>query len=292
MRLKFVLTIIIAFMLLLLSACSPAASAAAPAAPQSSTVPQATSVEALAVEPTSVANTAPVEPAPAQSESSGTPGLSNRVSDSVNKLLMFEHKLLDSYRIEMNGVEPRIDIMDNTLGELKFERQIEMAGDDLHLISNLVEKGEVTTREGYIIGGSNVDTMKDYEIKAGKLEDGGGMVGMGFAMFPINVGMPVIMGAQGATLEGEETIEGRTAERWALDSANLPQEALDFTGFKSIKGTAWIDKESGTLLNLILDYAQEFSDLSASSPKSLGVGNGHIDLSVSQIGQTKVTLPQ
>jgi hypothetical protein len=286
-------TLIIIFALLFVAACSPATTAATPSALQSSMASQTTAKNTPIAESTAVANAAPTEPAmPAQSEPSGTPGLSNRVSDSVNKLLMFEHKLLDSYRIEMSGVEPRIDIMDNTLGELKFERQIEMAGDDLHMISNLEEKGEKATREGYIIGGLNTDTMKDYEIKASKLEDGGGMVGMGFAMFPINVGMPVIMGAQGATLEGEESIAGRTAEKWVLDSAHIPQESLDFTGFKSIKGTAWIDKETGTLLKLVLDYEQEFVDPDPNSDKMLGVGKGKIDLVVSQIGQTKVTLPQ
>ena len=100
------------------------------------------------------------------------------------------------------------------------------------------------------------------------------------------------MDAQGATLQGEEPIEGRVAEKWLLDSANIPKEALEFTGFKSIKGTAWIDKDSGTLLKLNLDYAQEFVDPDPNSDKSLGMGQGHIDLLVSQIGQVKVSLPQ
>jgi hypothetical protein len=268
--------------LLLMAACSPAAPTTTPTTSQSAAVPQATTAKA-----------APVEPAaPAQAEPGGTPGLSSRVSDSVNKLLLLEEKQLDSYRIEMSGVEPNIDIMDNTLSEKKYQRQIEIDGDNVHMISNLEEKGEKTTREGYVIGGLNVDTMKDYEIKDGKLEDGGGMVGMGFAMFPLSVGMPVIMGGQGATLQGEEQIAGRTAEKYAIDSANIPAEALAFMGFKSIKGTAWIDKETGTLLKLVLDYAQEFVDPDPNSTKVLGVGTGRIDLEVSQIGQTKVTLPQ
>jgi hypothetical protein len=271
-------------MLLFIAACSPTAPAVAP---------QTTSVSVPAAEPTAAANVVPVEPAaPAQTEPGGTPGLSSRVSDSVNKLLLLEEKQLDSYRIEMSGVEPNIDIMDNTLSEKKYQRQIEIDGDNVHMISNLEEKGEKTTREGYVIGGLNVDTMKDYEVKDGKLEDGGGMVGMGFAMFPLSVGMPVIMGGQGATLQGEEQIAGRTAEKYAIDSANIPAEALAFTGFKSIKGTAWIDKETGTLLKLMLDYEQEFVDPDPNSTKVLGVGTGRIDLEVSQIGQTKVTLPQ
>jgi hypothetical protein len=275
-------TLIIVGTLLLMAACSPAAPTTTPAASQSAALPQATTAKA-----------APVEPAaPGQAEPGGTPGLSSRVSDSVNKLLLLEEKQLDSYRIEMSGVEPNIDIMDNTLSDKKFERQIEIDGDNVHMISNLEEKGEKTTREGYIVGGLNVDTMKDYEVKDGKLEDGGGMVGMGFAMFPLSVGMPVIMGGQGATLQGEEQIAGRTAEKYAIDSANIPAEALAFTGFKSIKGTAWIDKETGTLLKLALEYAQEFVDPDPSSSKILGVGQGRIDLEVSQIGQTKVTLPQ
>jgi hypothetical protein len=275
-------TLIIVGTLLLMAACSPAAPTTTPAASQSAALPQSTTAQA-----------APVEPAaPAQAEPGGTPGLSSRVSDSVNKLLLLEEKQLDSYRIEMSGIEPNIDIMDNTLSDKKFERQIEIDGDNVHMISNLEEKGEKTTREGYIVGGLNVDTMKDYEVKDGKLEDGGGMVGMGFAMFPLSVGMPVIMGGQGATLQGEEQIAGRTAEKYAIDSANIPAEALAFTGFKSIKGTAWIDKETGTLLKLMLDYEQEFVDPDPNSTKVLGVGTGRIDLEVSQIGQTKVTLPQ
>jgi hypothetical protein len=285
--------IIIAFTLLLVAACSPEAPTAASVAPQSSSAAQPTAKNAPTAESTAVANAAPTEPAtPVQSDPSGTPGLSNRVSDSVKKLLMFDHKALDSYRIDMSGVEPRIDIMDNTLGETKFERQIEMAGDNVHLISNLTEKGETTTREGFIIGGRNIDTMKDYEIKNGKAEDAMGLVGAGFAMFPLSVGAPIMMGAQGATLKVEESIAGRTAEKYAIDSANIPQESLAFTGFKSLKGTAWIDKETGTLLKLVLDYAQEFVDPDPNSNKTLGVGNGHIDLAVSQIGQTQVNLPK
>ena len=278
--------IIIAFMLLSLAACSPAASAVKPAAPSTA------ATTASAVKPTEAAPVAPsAATLPAPSEPSGTPGLSNRVSDSVNRLLLLDKKTLDSYHIEMSGVEPRLDFTDNTLSELKFERQIDIAGDNVHLISKLTEKGETTTREGYIIGGSHTDTAKDYEIKAGKVEDGSGMVGVGFAMFPLSVGAPVIMGAQGATPQGEENIEGRVAEKYILDSANIPQAALEFTDFKSIKGTAWIDKESGTLLKLNLDYEEEFVDPDPKSDKSLGVGKGHIDLLVSQIGQVKVSLP-
>ncbi|HTP10613.1 MAG TPA: hypothetical protein VMP08_20305 [Anaerolineae bacterium] len=282
--------IITALALLFVAACSPAAQTAVPksaATTQSSTAaqpaaaaPQATTV---AVQPTAPA---------AQPEPSDTPGLSNRVSDSIKKLLMFDHKVLDSYRIDMSGVEPNVDIVDNTLNERKFERQIEMAGDNVHLISKLTEKNETTTREGYIIGGSNKDTLKDYEVKNGKAEDAGGMVNVGFAMFPLSVGAPVYMGAQGATLQGEEQIAGRTAEKYAIDSANIPQAALDVTGFKSIKGTAWIDKETGTLLKLVLDYAQEYADPDPKNTKPLGVGNGHIDLAVSQIGQAQVNLPK
>ena len=287
----FVLSIIIAS--LLLSACgSSSAQAVSSATSPAATSPVATTT-APTVKPAEAATVTPSEPAlPTQSAPSGTPGLSNRVSDSANKLLMFDHKVLDSYRIDMSGVDPRVDIADNTLGETKFERQIEMAGDNVHLISKLTEKGETTTREGYIIGGRNTDTLKDYEIKNGKPQDAMGMVNAGFAMFPLSVGAPIIMGAQGATLQGEESIEGRTAEKYAIDSANIPEESLAFMGFKSLKGTAWIDKESGTLLKLMLDYTQEFVDPNPNSDKTLGVGNGHIVLVVSQIGQTKVSLPQ
>jgi hypothetical protein len=287
MHTRILFCLLIGTLLLVVTACGSSAAPATPSASQSSAAPQASAP------PATTADAPAAEPAaPAQTEPGGTPGLSSRVSDSVNKLLLPEEKQLDSYRIDMSGVEPTIDIMDNTLIGKKYQRQIEIDGDNVHMISNLEEKGEKTTREGYIIGGRNVDTMKDYEVNDGKLEDGGGMVGMGFAMFPLSVGMPVIMGGQGAVLQGEETIAGRMAEKYAIDSANIPKEALDFAGFKSIKGTAWIDKETGVLLKLLLDYEQEFVDPDPNSTKVLGVGTGRIDLEVSQIGQTKVTLPQ
>src|SRR3974377_2285246 len=96
--------LLILAMLLALNACS-SSNAPATSAPALS----ATAVNVPAAEPTTAVNAAPVGLAvPAQAEPFGTPGLSNRLSDSVKKLLMFDHKVLDSYRIDMSGVEPRI----------------------------------------------------------------------------------------------------------------------------------------------------------------------------------------
>ena len=59
-----------------------------------------------------------------------------------------------------------------------------------------------------------------------------------------------------------------------------------------IKGTAWVDKQTGALLKLTLDYQEGVTDPMAANNPVMGSASGHVDFLVTQVGKTTVTLPQ
>jgi hypothetical protein len=89
---------------------------------------------------------------------------------------------------------------------------------------------------------------------------------------------------------GTETLEGRTAEVYAVDSSGSDGGVLGGLEIpiRMARGTVWVDGETGALLKAALDYQADVKDTSGSLQ---GSGPGHLDIVVTQVGRVSVALP-
>jgi hypothetical protein len=56
----------------------------------------------------------------------------------------------------------------------------------------------------------------------------------------------------------------------------------------SVSGKIWVDQQTGALLKAVLDYQAEVTD---SSGNDQGSGSGHVEITVTQVGNVTVALP-
>ena len=103
----------------------------------------------------------------------------------------------------------------------------------------------------------------------------------------------------GPAANGEDTIDGRSADVFTLDTANVApsqltmvQSMTSFTPNSPIvtaaSGTAWIDQKTGALLKLNLDYTDGLKDAQGNVTQAT---KGHIELTISKVGAVTVNLP-
>jgi hypothetical protein len=108
-------------------------------------------------------------------------------------------------------------------------------------------------------------------------------------LWSTNLGLLLSSSSSGATAAGTETLDGRTAEIYAIDSSGLsipgvPGNLLPIT---SLTGNIWVDQVTGALLKAVLDYQADVGDNSGTLK---GSGTGHLEITVTQIGNVTVTL--
>ena len=166
----------------------------------------------------------------------------------------------------------------------------DVAGKNIHILQ--IDPGETTPKEGYIIG----DTEKEYKLVDGVWQEMMGQIALGWAMWPLQVVMPYAYTTSVyAGKLGLEEVDGRKAIAYELDTAKADPAVLasmeafglgNFTG----TGKVWIDKETGALLKLQLDYTQDIFNGDASAV--VAPGTGSITMEVTKVGQVTVTSPQ
>jgi hypothetical protein len=213
----------------------------------------------------------------------------NRVSDSVNKTVVLDSKVLDSYHLEVSGTEP---VWDKNAGKVvaqTFTFKADVAGDNAHFYKTITS-GKGSSIEVYYMNAKK-DAGNTYSVKGGVVQEDT-LAMLTWVSMPLDYGVPLIFAAMGASLQGDDTIDGRAAEKYDVDIAKAPAGAdaivKSFSmGIKTSKGTAWIDKQNGALLKMILDYSQEVRE----QGNVVGQGNGHIDWLVTNVGKVTVTLP-
>ena len=120
-------------------------------------------------------------------------------------------------------------------------------------------------------------------------------MGLTWAFMPLSVGIPLAVAATGPTSQGGESIDGRAAEKYGVDSANAPPGVIGMLGgilnITASRGTVWVDQETGSLLKALLDYEQKFPD--PEDPETvLGTGSGQVEVLVTRVGQVTVQLPE
>lgn len=262
-RLRFFLFLALA---LVLVACGGAASPTAPAGEQ----PPAEQTPAEQ----------PTAPPPAISED-----LQGRISNSYNLTLgLDEGTVLGSLHLEISATEPSWDFNTNQVMTRNWTLSADIQGDDWYLILN--SDGEVT--EGWYM-----DATSDSPMGYGPDGQESFFVPLAFISV-IGPTIPLVWAATGPTPQGVEVVEGRTAEKYGVDSANAPAGVLELLqGFLTLnysRGTVWVDSQTGALLKAVLDYEQFFTD--PENPETVvGTGTGHVEIQVSQVGQVTVQLP-
>jgi len=278
---RILLGISVSLVILSLVACGGGAPAATPTPPG----PPGETPAAPAVTPTQPPAVTPTQPpAPPAAD------VQARISDSLNRTMGVEGMVLPSYHLEISGSEPVWNAETSQVETKTYTFQADVSGDDIYLV--YTRDGE--TIEGYIIdGGLAKEGGKEYEVVNGELQDSFTM-GLTWALMPLGVGIPLVVAATGPTPQGGDSIDGRAAEKYGVDSANAPAGVMGMLGgiinITASRGTAWVDQETGALLQTVLDYEQKFTD--PENPDTvLGTGSGHVEVLVTRVGQVTVQLP-
>jgi len=110
-------------------------------------------------------------------------------------------------------------------------------------------------------------------------------------MWPLNLELVLASGAPGATTAGTETLEGRTAEVSELTGTDtgISGSSGMVLPVASVSGKIWVDPQTGALLKAVLDYQVDVKD---SSGNDKGNGSGHLEITVTQVGNDTVSLPK
>lgn len=243
--------------------------------------------------------TRPPAPKPTQRPGQANRDLQSRISESGNLTLLMDKKVLASYHIEISGTEPRLNQQTKQVETNTYSVKADLAGNNIYMLyTSAVGKQKAQTTEGYSINGGLAKSSqggKEYTVEAGKLKESLGAVSLTWAFLPLDIVIPLAVAATGPTPQGEEAIDGRGAEKYGVDTANAPPGVAGAMGtlltITSARGTVWVDKETGALLKLALDYQQDFVD-PPGSKTVVGKGSGHIELLVTKVGKTTVQLPK
>jgi hypothetical protein len=194
--------------------------------------------------------------------------------------------VFSSYHMELSLDTPQMNDDNTAVVNQVTKISADVAGDNIHIVQ--LDPGATETKEGYIIGDS------EYKMVNGEKQDTMGMIGLGWAMWPLQVVIPYAWAANYNTKTGSETLDGRSADVYAFDSAKAPaavQAALKsagLTGMTSASGTVWIDKETGGMLKLEMTYVETLSD---NDGKEIGSGTGNVSLELSQVNTATVVEP-
>jgi hypothetical protein len=198
--------------------------------------------------------------------------------------------IIGSYHIEVTLDLPKANADYSAVvnGVTKISADVE--GKNIHLFQT--DPGATTPLEGFIIG----DTKKEYKMVNGSPQAMIGQLAVKWAFLPLNVVSPYTIAATlHAEKTGEETVNGRPAAVYDIDSSKgdpaqiAALTSLGTVGVKSSKGTVWIDKETGGMLKLTLEYAMGVPG--RSGIPALGEGTGHIQVEFSKVGQVSVVSP-
>ena len=199
-----------------------------------------------------------------------------------------EDSVFDSYHIELllDTPQPNEDYSDVTNETVSISADVE--GKNIHIFQ--IDPGETEPKEGYIIG--NNDT--EYKLVDGEWQETIGQIAMSWAMWPLEVVMPYAYAASLYTNKtGTENIDGRSAVVYELDSSKADPATLagmqEYGIEMTAKGKVWIDKETGGMLKLLLDYTSDLTTLDGS--ETIGTGTGHIELEITEVGKVSVISP-
>ena len=145
--------------------------------------------------------------------------------------------------------------------------------------------GSETIAEAYLIG------KQEYDVQNGQVQPPGvSMTGLSWRMWPMNLMILLATGSTGATAAGTETLDGRIAEidEINVSGSSIPSVAGIALSVSSVSGKVWVDQQTGALLKAVLDYQADVHDTAGADK---GNGAGHLELTVTKVGQVTVSVP-
>ena len=229
---------------------------------------------------------------PVAGQGEGTPAAPSsadagiRVTDSLNILLGQQSgaETLPSYHLEAKSLSPVMS--SGKVAQSEETISADVQGANIHFTHTTTPPGgQPTSTEAYIIG------EKNYVVKDGKVSSDLGLTAVTWSTWPINAELVLGLGSLKTTPAGNETLEGRPAEVYTLggSTANDPTGMLAAVGMPvtDLKGQVWVDQATGALLKAVLDYTGQVTDSSGNKT----TGPGHLEITVTQVGQVTVKDP-
>jgi hypothetical protein len=219
------------------------------------------------------------------SAAAGKPSV--RVLTSLNILLgtVPGQPVLASYHLESTDQQPAWD--GHKIAQIRQVMRADVQGRNVHFTySQTKPGGTVSTSEVYIIDD------QDYEVVNGQVQlPGPSMKALAWSAWPLDPTTILAAGSTGITAAGVEVLDGRTVEVYLLSGTS--PAALPGTGIAlpidSASGKVWVDQQTGALLKAVLDYQAGVRDTAGNDK---GSGSGHLEITVTQVGQVAVTLPK
>ena len=219
--------------------------------------------------------------------------ISARISNALSLVLGSNATpgVFPSYHLELNETIP---VLDPGSGQIARSRELILAdvqGADVHLFdSTAPESSSTRGTEGYLVGGVN------YLVKDGQAQEDIFGIQMTWLSWPLDVVEPLSLAGMGPEAQGSEVIDGRAADKFAIDTAKANPAGLEMLKgmlpmnpeISEAHGTVWLDQETGGLVKLVIDYTGAFKDASGNA---VGTGSGHIEITISQVGKVTVSLP-
>ncbi|OGN75702.1 MAG: hypothetical protein A2X25_02730 [Chloroflexi bacterium GWB2_49_20] len=195
-----------------------------------------------------------------------------------------------SYHLELTGTIPAFDFSSGSILLNSEQISADVQGTNIHLVeTNTPQGGLPSITEGYLIDETN------YLVTDGIAQEDIFGIQMVWLSWPLDVMAPLGMAGMGPEAQGSEVIAGRPADKYAIDTAKADPASLEmFKGMMPMNpeiseahGTIWLDHETSAMLKLVIDYTGAFKDASGNA---VGSAPGHIEITVSQIGQVTVSL--
>lgn len=230
--------------------------------------------------------------APQEENNDNNTASSDDLSDALNLLLGTTDaaSVFDSYHIEMVLDTPQANDDDTAVVNEVISISADVAGKNVHIFQ--IDPGMTEAKEGYIIG----DNETEFKLVDGNWEETMGQIALGWAMWPLQVVMPYAYTTALYTSKlGNDEINGRDAIRYELDTTKADptlvagMEAWGLGNMTGI-GQVWIDKQTGAMLKLDLEYTYDIQNSDYS--KVIAPGTGHITIEISKVGEVTITSPK
>lgn len=187
-----------------------------------------------------------------------------------------------SYHLEVAHQSPKWD--GSQIAERQDEMSADVEGGNVHYTRRITPPGgSTTTSEAYLMGD------QEYAVVGGLVQPPTDD-SLTWMLWSTNLGLILSSTSSGATAAGTETLDGRSAEIYAIDSSGLsiPGVGGNLLPITSLTGKVWVDQATGALLKAVLDYQ---ADVRENSGTFKGSGAGHLEITVTQIGNVPVALP-
>ena len=210
------------------------------------------------------------------------PGIRVALAFSVLFGMLPEQPGPSSYHLEATHRSPIWD--GSQIAERQEEMSADLEGGNVHYTRRITPPGgSTTTSEAYLMGD------QEYAVEGGQVQPPADD-SLTWMLWSTKLGLLLSSSSSGATSAGMETLDGRPAEIYAIDSSGLsvpgvPGNLLPIT---SVTGNVWVDQATGALLKAVLDYQADVGDNSGTLK---GSGAGHLEITVTQVGNVTVALP-